>query len=1632
VKLSRRLPTTFRALFNLFMAGVVAFSFLLQAGGVSASPRRDDPPPDSLVNLTDSPGWLDKLNSPDQLYSEYPLETLAGKLILYGVVTIPDCPGGGLLDSGLASKCGVQAAMPKVIEWQNRFNSTIITASQQTGVPPLMLKNIFAWESQFWPQTVFVNTSEYGLGHLTEMGADSVLRWNYTFYQSICRGSFAAENCDKYYVDQPSSMQSALRGVVLQKVNADCGNCTYGLDLKKAEDSVPTFATTLLANQRLVKIYIQWFTSKKAADVVGEGDLWRFTLASYNAGPGCFKSALAKTSYAGKSINWDTLSSNFDPACRGAKAYVDFVSSSAQYFPDHAPSNQPTPAATEVPLETITNVPTVLATPEATSTSETVTDAPTVSATPEVATSPTVEPSATETNSPTTTVDATGTPEPSAGDTATPQISTFTPTAIATEPAIQEPSTATATLTEPATLELSTSTPTATAPETTTPEPPTATPTEAITGLPTEGPQGSSNELVVKFKSFPASLFSSLVLSSVGATVEQTVDSLGAVVVSVPDGQVAAVLDQLNNNLLVDYAEPNSSVQVFYTPNDPGFAQQSNALTAMQIPDAWDITRGSGALVAVIDTGVDTIHPDLSGALWNNPGETGLDANGNDKRTNGIDDDNDGYVDDWQGWNFVAGTNNPGDDNGHGTHITSIIAGRMDNNLGITGVAPQAQVMALKALDAGGHGTYASVAEAIFYAVDHGARIINLGFGGTDSSQVLLNATNYAFDHDVLVIAAGGNTGDDTVFYPAANPDVIGVSALDGNLDPAVFSSYGDHISLSAPGVNVYGTLPGSQYGPLSGTSMSAAEVSGVTALLASLPKFATAASIREALIGAAYDLGTPGWDAHYGYGLVHALDAMNYVPGQMPTPTASPTPDASPTPITPPGDGGVSIMAIGTSTSWAHPSTGAAGPYTIPNAAFSCGAGTNRLLVAIVTAATGNTAATPNLTATKGTGINFTTAVSTTTASRVQVWIGYLTESQINGNTNNISITNIGTAWTGSDVYLSCYNNVYQGQPLVTSGTWSAASNNNGAGSTSSAMSLPVVDGGVIVYGNANENAGPNSVTESAVNPVTPAWTEPFDLAGTGYATMIGQKQVTGATTPVTTTFNWAAARFANAAISLNPGAAPTLTSPTATSITDTTATLGATINTSGSSAITARGTCWGTTAAPATNCAAEGGTTTGVFTQARTGLPAGTRIFYRGYATNSFDTGYSPDGSFYTEPATQASSVNFTAVGATGMSVNWTRGTGTDVIVLMKASSAVSSDPLDGTYTAYTANSAFGSGTQIGTGNYVIYKGTGTSVSVTNLVAGTAYHVAVYEYAGSVDTAGVDQGTNYKLFPAIGSQLINTPPVVTITAPANNSTYAKNTPITFTGTAIDAEDGDISAGLIWYSDLTGPFGTGASVLVTNLLPGTHVITAQSTDTNGAISSAFITVTITPLSGPHGGFNGSTDQCAQCHRAHSAKGSDYLTTDPNSVTTSDSFCLSCHPGVSTHSNKNWTSSYKTEPDFEIRCVQCHDPHGNSNLFDVKTQIETSLSPFSTVGPVTFTSLTGANSFDDGTSTNRLCVVCHTSTTNHPGGDNHYDASSSTFSLDYTGQSCVACHPHNADTNALTLDGFMPVRNTNP
>jgi hypothetical protein len=220
-----------------------------------------------------------------------------------------------------------------------------------------------------------------------------------------------------------------------------------------------------------------------------------------------------------------------------------------------------------------------------------------------------------------------------------------------------------------------------------------------------------------------------------------------------------------------------------------------------------------------------------------------------------------------------------------------------------------------------------------------------------------------------------------------------------------------------------------------------------------------------------------------------------------------------------------------------------------------------------------------------------------------------------------------------------------------------------------------------------------------------------------------------------------------------------PQVSTPTVSSITSTTATLGATVdNDGGAGSVTARGTVWNTTGDPViANPLAEGGTSTGTFTHARTGLTASSRIYFRGYATNSFGTSYSSRSIFYTEPSVQASTIGFVDVRYSMMAINWTRGDGDGVIVIVRQGSAVNATPVD--EVEYTASAAFGDPTaEIGTGNYVIYVGPQTQIGLSSLLAQTTYYVAVYEYKGS----GTGQsGINYlQQSPATASQITADPP--------------------------------------------------------------------------------------------------------------------------------------------------------------------------------------------------------------------------------------------------------------------------------
>ncbi|RLI03228.1 hypothetical protein DRO30_01405, partial [Candidatus Bathyarchaeota archaeon] len=275
---------------------------------------------------------------------------------------------------------------------------------------------------------------------------------------------------------------------------------------------------------------------------------------------------------------------------------------------------------------------------------------------------------------------------------------------------------------------------------------------------------------------------------------------------------------------------------------------------------AWNVTLGSSSvLVAVIDTGIDYEHPDLA-------------AN---------------YVP--LGYDWVNYDSDPLDDYGHGTHCAGIIAAVINNSLGIAGLA-QVKIMAEKCLNSWGYGYWDWVASGIIHAVDAGADIISMSFGGYADSQLLHDAIKYAYDTGVLLVAAAGNDNTNMKHYPACYDEVIAVAATDEYDNKAYFSNWGDWIELAAPGVNIYSTMPtyyvtlndfgySMNYDYLSGTSMACPHVSGVAALLWSLYPNKTRDWIRLWLRCTADDLGSPGFDVYYGYGRINVRKAVEELP---------------------------------------------------------------------------------------------------------------------------------------------------------------------------------------------------------------------------------------------------------------------------------------------------------------------------------------------------------------------------------------------------------------------------------------------------------------------------------------------------------------------------------------------------------------------------------------------------------------------------------------------------------------------------------------------------------------------------------------------------------------------------------
>jgi subtilisin family serine protease len=299
---------------------------------------------------------------------------------------------------------------------------------------------------------------------------------------------------------------------------------------------------------------------------------------------------------------------------------------------------------------------------------------------------------------------------------------------------------------------------------------------------------------------------------------------------------------------------------------------------------AWDIETGSEeVIIAICDSGIRDDNPDLKGNMW---------INNKEIPHNRRDDDGNGYVDDYRGWDFANDDSSPEDGFGHGTNIASVIGAGTNNTIGFAGINHNSKLMNCKNLSDDNYGEYSWWAESIQYAVDNGANIINMSEGGDDYSQTLKTAVDYANESGVLIVAAMMNRGNNNDYYPASLDGVFAIGATDSDdrrcerFTWGGGSCWGKHISVVAPGNRIYGLDYEDNYNYdvyWSGTSQSTAMVSALASLLLSQKRTRSVDEVKRIIMATArdrigdYEEDKPGWDQYYGFGRIDCYLALTY-----------------------------------------------------------------------------------------------------------------------------------------------------------------------------------------------------------------------------------------------------------------------------------------------------------------------------------------------------------------------------------------------------------------------------------------------------------------------------------------------------------------------------------------------------------------------------------------------------------------------------------------------------------------------------------------------------------------------------------------------------------------------------------
>ena len=260
-----------------------------------------------------TPAWARFFQDPSVLNTNKNLSYLFNHLSTTGVVNTSDCPGGGF-ENNLPNACRLARIRDQMTDWQNQYDQVIWQTSKDEHIPPLILKTLLETESQFWPNSQRMFLDELGLGQVNQLGIDVLLRSNKSVYQRTC--SSVLSNCDIPYVTHSDSERALIRGRLAQSMDATCPTCSNGIDLNRANKSIPIIAQVLYANCLQAKTIMDLYNVTANYE-----DSWKLTLVSYHSGYGCLQDAVERSAFPGSQIDWNTVSANL--TCTGAADYVE-------------------------------------------------------------------------------------------------------------------------------------------------------------------------------------------------------------------------------------------------------------------------------------------------------------------------------------------------------------------------------------------------------------------------------------------------------------------------------------------------------------------------------------------------------------------------------------------------------------------------------------------------------------------------------------------------------------------------------------------------------------------------------------------------------------------------------------------------------------------------------------------------------------------------------------------------------------------------------------------------------------------------------------------------------------------------------------------------------------------------------------------------------------------------------------------------------------------------------------------------------------------------------------------------------------------------------------------------------------